>query len=77
MSGNAWEWTADRYDDKLQGGNDPRGVSRGADRVIRSGSWSFTAPFCRSAYRNGDSPGYRSYDLGFRVARGPSEQAGK
>ena len=32
------------------------------------GSWGGTAWYCRSAGRNGESPGNRNSNLGFRVA---------
>ncbi|MCP4211688.1 MAG: SUMF1/EgtB/PvdO family nonheme iron enzyme, partial [Halieaceae bacterium] len=38
-------------------------------RVIRGGSWYYTAGHCRSAFRGRSSPSYRSDDLGFRVVR--------
>ncbi|MDR1660084.1 MAG: hypothetical protein LBR94_07070 [Desulfovibrio sp.] len=51
-------------------GTDPKGPSSGSNRVIRGGSWDFSARCCRSAYRNYDSPGsrYRYRYFGFRLA---------
>ena len=46
-----------------------RGGSGGAGRVILGGGWSDYAWGCRSAYRGGREPGFRSHDLGFRVSR--------
>lgn len=42
----------------------------GPARVVRGGGWAYPAADCRSAYRNGISPG-NSYDvaLGFRLLR--------
>ena len=72
MHGNVWEWCQDRYGDYPSGPlTDPVGSSSGADRVIRGGSWSYNARYCRSAYRYRDKPGYRSDYLGFRLARTP------
>jgi formylglycine-generating enzyme required for sulfatase activity len=56
MHGNVWEWCCDLND------------AEGSNRVYRGGSWSDDAAFCRSAYRFRDAPGYRSFDLGFRLA---------
>jgi formylglycine-generating enzyme required for sulfatase activity len=72
MSGNVWEWVEDDwhkdYEDRPTDGsawvNDPRAAAR----VVRGGSWNFGARFCRSAARR-DVPGYRNFDIGFRLAR--------
>lgn len=37
--------------------------------VIRGGSWNYFARFLRSAYRNGNSPGDRNSNVGFRLIR--------
>ena len=70
MSGNVWEWCSDGYSEKLVGGTDPRGALSASDRVVRGGSWSNSvgSGFLRSAGRDGLSPGFRFYFLGFRVA---------
>jgi formylglycine-generating enzyme required for sulfatase activity len=41
-----------------------------SDRVVRGGSWNFTAINSREAKRYGFTPEYRDIHLGFRVARG-------
>lgn len=56
MAGNVWEWN-----------DDEAGV--GSYRVIRGGGWIPDARYCRSAYRGNNEPGYRGYDVGFRLAR--------
>lgn len=70
MHGNVYEWCQDRYDKKYYAkspGTDPQGPSTGSDRVYRGGSWNLNARYCRSVYRNYDSPNYRHGDLGFRL----------
>ena len=70
MLGNVWEWVGDWYG-SYPGGTvtDPEGPASGSGRVFRGGSWFIIAGYCRSAYRNGDSPGGRDGSLGFRLLR--------
>lgn len=55
IHGNVWEWC----------GN----IGEVSDPVIRGGSWSSRPGILRSASRFRFEPDYRSYALGFRVAR--------
>ena len=67
MHGNVREWCADWYGSySTTAVTDPTGPTSGSYRVLRGGSWSNGADYCRSAYRNSGNPdGYRNF--GFRV----------
>lgn len=70
MSGNVWEWCQDRYGNYSAGPQtNPQGPDSGSGRVIRGGGWGYGSGFCRVANRFSYSPTYRSYNLGFRLAR--------
>ena len=75
MHGNVEEWCQDWFFDYYSGNaTNPAGPSMGSIRVIRGGSWQSTVGYvssCRSASRSFTSPGHRSCDLGFRLARTP------
>lgn len=68
MHGNVGEWCSDWWDIPLTGGRDPVGTPSGSDRVHRGGAWTSLDKNCRSAYRLGSSPDFRSYEVGFRLA---------
>ena len=72
MIGNLLEWCGDWYGEYPYGlATDTTGAERGADRVLRGGSWIDFARLCRSAARRMGEPGFRSPNLGFRVALAP------
>ena len=66
MAGNVWEWCCDWYGEDGTFTN-PLGPETGSYRVIRGGSWSNFAGYCRSAYRSHITPGGRSNFVGFRL----------
>jgi sulfatase modifying factor 1 len=73
MSGNIWEWCEDDWHDNYdQAPNDGRAwvdsPKRGANRVLRGGSWGDDEQGCRTSTRSGWQPDVRLDDIGFRLA---------
>ncbi len=72
MHGNVWEWVQDSWHGSYDGApTDGSSWESGgvADRVYRGGSWSGSAGSCRSANRFRYDPGFRYFNLGFRLLR--------
>lgn len=64
---NVFEWCWDWSGASYAGGTDPHGVTTGTGRVVRGGSWGFSATYCRSADHFGNYPSYANSKDGFRA----------
>jgi formylglycine-generating enzyme required for sulfatase activity len=72
MHGSVWELTHDCHKDSYGGApNDGRALADTTSclRVLRGGSWNTNPQNLRSALRLRAQPGFRSGDIGFRLAR--------
>jgi formylglycine-generating enzyme required for sulfatase activity len=72
MSGNAWEWVADWYDENYYRKSpkaDPAGPAAGNNKLRRGGSWHTWPIYTRCSYRNWNSRDTRYTLVGIRLLR--------
>lgn len=64
LSGNVWEWCLNAYDSP-----ENTDLVGAFSRVVRGGSWLYGRGGARASYRYHYTPGYRYFNLGFRLCR--------
>jgi len=72
ITGNVWEWTSDFYESDYYTSSpfeNPKGPERGRFKVIRGGSWHSGAMCVQTYYRNGLSPSWVDFAVGFRCVK--------
>lgn len=72
MPGNVWEWTADNYAADYYSYSpaaNPLGPVAGRFKVIRGGSWHSGGMCVQNYFRNGLSPSWVDFAVGFRCAK--------
>jgi formylglycine-generating enzyme len=72
MAGNVWEWTSDNYGSDYYANSpdqNPQGPGTGRFKVIRGGSWHSGAMCNQTYYRNGLSPSWVDFAVGFRCVK--------
>ena len=72
ITGNVWEWTSDFYSADYYAVStveNHKGPERGRFKVIRGGSWHSGAMCVQTYYRNGLSPSWVDFAVGFRCVK--------
>jgi iron(II)-dependent oxidoreductase len=72
ITGNVWEWISDYYGSDYYSSSsaeNPKGPDRGRFKVIRGGSWHSGAMCVQTFYRNGLSPSWVDFAVGFRCVK--------
>lgn len=73
MSGNLWEWIADRYQKnayRKMAEREPAGPDKGETRVVRGASWGSPLKWASTHNRYSRLPGYWNNKIGIRCATG-------
>ena len=74
MHGNVREWCLDRWNETLEGGNDPTGGTSSPWRILRGGGYESAPTKCISSFRNSTNrPDQANPEDGFRIACFPAE----
>jgi formylglycine-generating enzyme required for sulfatase activity len=75
LIGNVWEWTSSIFRpypyDTSDGREEGEQAESAEHRVLRGGSWDFSAWEARTAFRFDFSPGAALDDFGFRLVLAP------